>query len=90
MKISDLANSSFGAWIVVAAAVAAIALVPDGSVSDDARVARPPAADVNVTMPAMRGGASDGAVDMLPFAYDIDEWTVPGEKPAPIFVETGT
>jgi hypothetical protein len=90
VKISDLASPSLSAWIVAAATVGALALVPGQPTSDDARVARPPAADVSVNMPAMRGGASEGAVDMLPFAYDFDEWAVPGARPYPALVDAGT
>lgn len=90
MRLSDLASPSLSAWIFALAAVGAVALIPSRPASDETRVARPPAADVSLNVPVMRGGESEGAADMLPFAYDFDEWAVPGAKPLPALVDAGT
>ena len=65
LKISDLASPSVTAWIVALATVGALAFFPSRPSSDDARVARPPIADVNVAAPAMRPTPSEGVDDLI-------------------------
>lgn len=87
MTLPDLFNPSLSAWIVAFAAVGALALSPSLPAQDETRVARPPAADVSINQPTMRGGGSEGALDMLPFAYDLDERDEPSFQRLPAFVD---
>jgi hypothetical protein len=87
LKLWNFAGPALSAWIVALATIASLALFQGGAASDEARTPRPPAADVSMTMPAMRDDGSEGANDMLPFAYDLDDWERPGVKPLPALVD---
>jgi hypothetical protein len=87
LKLSNFAGPALSAWIVALAAIGSLALLQGGAASDEARVPRPPAADVSVAAPAMRDDGSEGTSGMLPFAYDLDEWELPGGKPLPALVD---
>lgn len=64
MKLFDLANSAFTAWIVALAAVGALSFIPSRAGLEDGRVARPLLSDVSVLAPALRGTHKDGVDDL--------------------------